>query len=472
MVGAFIGGVGMQEELTYEEARKWYFFATDAYNVIRTMAERELKNQFEKNLVVLFIDCYDLISFLFPRGMLMYDEHYDWNRTLWNQTFETLHGNDNLKICVSPPSCLELFHFLERKAYYVYKGAPVITKEDEKNSTTFLRKLWANQYALSLTDVLLDKASKKVPHLLKLEDLIKKKKMINACEVFDYSKPDWQDFVKIVSAKFESQRAEEFLRKQRVQYLSQKKGRIPVDLGTVGVDQFSVNIDISNIAQTIYIDSLVKDTKFTFTSHGIYLILCCHRDRGYWKDEKEEAPVMNSLLALYLAKALREFRSYEEAHDFFLGAKFAFRNYLKEFIKLLRKNSELKDYIRNPDRVKIVGAKTLQKHDKFMNAELYLLEYCSDCFPGMPSMSPDNLEITATGAKYLKEYNEDEVLRFARDEEFRRARGEDMLKAAKETIGEVGIFTPDRVAEYYFPPGEVTSKLLLKLSGYSFHDWE
>jgi hypothetical protein len=152
----------MQEELTFEEARRWYYFATDAYNVIRTMAARELKTLYDGSLVVVFIDCYDLISFLFPRDMLIHEDHYDWINTIWNQTFETLHGNDNLKICISPPSCLELFHFLSKKADYVYNGSPQITREDVRDSERFSRKLLSNQYALSLTKDLIDPVSKKI----------------------------------------------------------------------------------------------------------------------------------------------------------------------------------------------------------------------------------------------------------------------------------------------------------------------
>lgn len=457
----------MQEESTFEDARRWYYFATDAYNVIRTMAARELKNLYDGNVVV-FMDCYDLISFLFPRDMLIHEDHYDWINTIWNQTFETLHGNDNLKICISPPSCLELFHFLNKKADYVYRGAPYLSKEDERNSETFCRKLLANQYALSLTKNLIDPASNKIRYLNKLKDLIDQRKVVNASEVFDYSKkPDWKKFTKIVSSNFEPKKAENFLREHRQQYLSRKRGGPPVDLSTLGLDSFSVNTDISNISQTVYINALSKPTEsFTFTSHGVYLLLCCHKDGGSWRDKTKEAPVANSLLPLYLAKSLREHLSYDEALDFFSGAKFAFKNYLKEFKKFM--SPELEMYIRRPRSMKYNAKKKIRMPENFINAERYLTNYCSKCFPGAPLVSKDTIKIGPTGVKYDK----DEILQFATDKELKKIRGVEILEATKKTIKDLGFYDPKKVAIDYYPPGEETSQLLLKLSGYSFSDWE
>jgi len=455
-------------ELTFEKARKWYFLGTDAYNVIFTMTGRELKHLYDSKLVVVFIDCYDLISFLFPKDMLIHDDHYEWNRTLWSNVFDTLHGNDNLKICVSPPTCLELFHFLERKAYYVYKGTPTITNEDQRNWQVFLKKLTLNQYALSLTESLINQASKTVSDLLKLKELIIQRKVINASEVFDYSKPDWKAFVSIVSPKFDSQKAAEFLKQQRQGYLSRKKNGPPLDLYNLGLDSFSVNIDISNITQTIYIDSVCEDTKFTFTSHGIYLILCCHKERGFWKKDKEAPPVMNSLLPLFLSKALRQFPSYREATEFFIGTQFAFKNYLLEFSKLRRDYPDLQRYIEHPESLKYLAENKLRKPDAFQKAESYILDYCGYCLPGASGNIPSRIEIGPTGIKY----KEDELLKFAKDEELKKKRGEEMLDAARRTFRELQIFSPEKVSEIYYPHDETTSQLLLKLSGYSFSDWE
>jgi len=456
-----------EQGLTFEEARRWYFLATDAYNVISTMTERELKNLYAGKLVVLFIDCYDLISFLFPKDMLIHDDHYEWNRALWNEVFETLHSNDNLKICVSPPTCLELFHFLERKAYYVYKGAPIITREDKKDWNQFWKKLLPNQYALSLTETLIDPASKKVPDLLKLKDLIIQRKVINASEVFDYSKRDWRGFVNIVSPKFDSRKAEEFLRRQRQEYLSRKQGEPPLDLYNLGLDTFSVNIDISNITQTIYIDSVSKDTRFTFTSHGIYLILCCHKQRGFWKLDKEDAPVMNSLLALFLSKALRRFPSFKEAMEFFVGTQFAFKNYLSEFSKLRRNYPDLQRYIEGPERLKHLAKNKIRKPVAFQKAESYILDYSGYCLPGISGTIPERIEIGPTGVKYKS----DKLLEFARNEKLKKRRGEEILEATRRTFHELQIFNPEKVSQIYYPHDETTSQLLLKLSGYSFSDW-
>lgn len=456
----------MDKELSFKEARRWYFIALDAYNSIRTMVPRELKNMYEDNLLVMFIDCYDLISYLFPKDTLIHEDHYDWINAIWKQIFETLHGNDNLKICVSPPSSLELFHFLERKAYYVYNSAPKITKEDEQNRALFQSKLMKNQYAYSLTDTLFDQASKDVPGLRKLKTLLNQRKMINACDVFDYHEPNWKDCVKVVSRKFESTGAEKFLQKRRAYYLRYKRGELPIDLDDLGLDSFSVKIDISNIAQTIFINSK-SPHNFTFTSHGTYLILCCHRDSGYWKAKTEEAPVANALLGLYLAKSLRGFSSYEKASDFFLGAKFVFRNYLKEFSKNLTNNPGLRNFIYTP--TKKLARNTWNKSHEFIMAENYLFEYCDNCFPGVLADFRDSFKI---GPTKVKQYSDDEVLQFAKDEEFKKSRGEAMLDVSRNAMKNTGFFSPEKVLNGYYPPTEETTRLLLKLEGYRFSDWE
>ena len=457
----------MGEEISFEDARRWYFFATDSYNVIHTMVKRELKTLYGSNLTVLFIDCYDLISYLFPKNMLIHEEHYDWNRAIWDKTFDALHGYDNLKICVSPPSCLELFHFLDKKAHYVYEGAPKISYDDQKNSDLFYKKLLANQYAYSLTNTLVDRASKKVPQLQKLKNLINNNIVVNASDVFDYSKSNFGDIEKTVATKFEPKKAQQYLQNHRLQYLSHQKNAPPVDLTNLGLETFSVNIDMSNITQTIYLNSVSKNTRFTFTSHGVYLLLTCHRDRGYWKDDKTDAPVMNSLLALFLARTLREFESYQEAEEFFIGAQFAFKSYLREFKKQMDENLTFGAYMAKPKRMKHLAKNKLIKSKEFLNSETFIIQNCSVCFPEIPTTGEDKFEIGPTGIKYDK----NDLVDFSKDEELRKERGHEILEASRSTISDLGIFSPEKVAGSYLPPDERTSNLLLKLKGYSFDDW-
>jgi len=457
------------EEFTYEQARREYFLAIDAYNVIQTMVERELRSVYESARVILFIDCYDLISYLFPRNMLARDEHYDWNKILWTTVFATLKDTDNLKICVSPPSALELFYFLKKKAQYIFEDSPNISDADLQDWKVFWRKLSLNMHAYSLTEELVDKASGKIRHLQKLKKLVEEGKIVNASNVFDYSRGDWNKILSSVAREFDMEGAAAFLREHRLRFLRKVRQEDPLSYLQTGLDTFSVDTDISNIVQTIYINQESKGfDRFSFISHGVYIILCTHRNVGFWK-AKGQAPVMNSLSALFLSAALRSFDNYQDAKEFYIGTQFAVRNYLSEFVVLLKNSSELENYIKAPLASKHLGDKKLEKTYNLKRAEDYISKYSGFLLPGASAAISTKTEIGPTGATVPEE-----VLEFAKDKELRRKKGEELLAAARQSFIESGILSPDLVARVYYPPSDskTVNELLLSLSGYSFSDWD
>src|SRR5574341_1188288 len=233
-----------ERELKYKDLRWRYFFATDVYNVIEKMVDRELRYLFDGEFIVNFMHCYDIIRYIFPSGLLYDEEHYNLINALWTEIFDTLHSSYNIKISFSPATCLELFHFLDRKAYTIY-SAPSVKKEDEKDWNRYWGLLLKNQHALTLIENLIDLNTKSIPYLKKLKDLIIGKKLISPTEVFDYSISNHKLYLKHVSTMFNIKKAEEILTKQRREYINRKKST-DQDIINLGLDSFLFFVDLSN----------------------------------------------------------------------------------------------------------------------------------------------------------------------------------------------------------------------------------
>lgn len=455
--------------VSFEEIRRWYFFATDAYNVLDRMLKRELRWVHEGKRVVLLIDCYDLIPYLFDQDVVFHEDHYEYTRGLWTEVFDALRPGDPLSICLSAPSALELFHFLDKKAEFVLHGVLPFGSEDAKRLDRLqstLAKYRAAEYGLSLTDALIDPNSETIPQLGRLKELIRSGVVVGEERFFGNSPPGRKELNRVVGPIFNGDGAAKYLRKERHDYLAREKGEFTPDAKSLGLDTFSVNIDITNIEQTIYMDSTSKDELFTFTSHGMYLILCCHPSRGFWNPaDGSSAPVANSLLALFLVKSLRMYSdSYDDAEQFFSLMRGVLRVYLGELSRTIKSIGQLEAYIRNPRANSALAGKLITADRDLIQAESYFVDRCLGQITGL---RPKMVRIGLTGVPR----ESGSVMTFANDFEGRKNAHDEIAARAARSVTEMELLQPDQIVKTYEAPDERTTELLLKLEGYSLDDW-
>lgn len=453
--------------MLYSEVRRFYFLATDLHNAADRVLAHELDCLYEGKTVVVFIDCYDLIAFLFEEGKLTSDNHHDWIRRIWTETFRDLDASDNLKVTISPPTFLELSHYLERKAHYVYAGLPTVSRSDLKNWKTFFSKVLPILDTYAETRQLVDEASGSVPHLALLRELMHEGKIVSANDIFDYSAADWKQYDRTVGRKFNSEGAANYLREKR-----------SID-GSGGIVrpsspefEFAINVDVSNIAQTIFIsDTLQETTEIRLAAHGMWLLLCCRPDK-YWRDRSTEPPVINSWLALLLVRALRNFSTKDDAREYFSSVKTTARNFLTDLVAFIESDDGLSKYIHLPESRSDLANAELELPRRLEVIYEYLFEIAHNlCLPD-PVEEPTSIRVGVTGPRRRDTRRErEEAMEFLIDKEKQKEYAESVLGAIRNSLEETTVLRREEVTNLYYPPGEVATETLLKLDGYSLSDW-
>ena len=458
-----MGTDAMKEDGSITLGRSYvnYFFAIDAFNVIDNICDIELKAVFSGKPVIIFIDCYDLIDYMFEKDQLLLDKHYDQINSLWNEVFSLIRPDDPIKIAISPPTALELFHFLQGKANFIHKRMPKIVSGTDMNLDTYFSKVKMALLALSFTEDLVDEAKGQIPQFEKLHTLISQGKLVSANTVFDYNEINKGSFLSTVSKLYDREGAYRFLMSQRQSYrtsMKKDKGQQESFLN-LGLDNFTVLTDINNIAQTIFIDQSDSDKIYKLNSHGIFTLLCCNKQLGTWRGPERNEPVRNSLAALYLTRALRSSNSYNDAADFLRAAKGALRNYLTELIRL----PAVRQYIDSSQKTREARAfETVEKSRGFTHVEYSLKEYYGDIFLQRQPRAKSKTDISLTRAQ--------EAAEFSRDKTARKKRADKIRKAATVSVTKIVDFT--QISEEIFvPPDDHTKKLLLSLKGYSTSQW-
>jgi hypothetical protein len=446
------------ETMTLEEAERAYFFAADASDMLRRLVAKELRRMFDGELVVVFVDSYDLISFVFSRDLLVIDKHYAWNKALWTEVFRLIQPLDNLRITLSPPSCLEVFHILEKKALRVARGVPSITDEDAKDFKVFFSKLRKHNHAYAQTEQLIDMEKGEIRQFEIISTLIKQRKFVPADQLFSYKDVDWNNYVKIVGRLFDDYKARRYLMEQRSSYRDElrKDPATREHLTSLGLDDFTILVDTHNIAQTAYFDYISEDKTCMLSGHGVFLLTCCDSDLGTWKAERADNPVKNSMATLFLARAKRRFSQLSEAVDYFKGAQFVAEAYAKELLK----TEGISEFIASKAEVrKKHRRRRVQKSRKLIGLESALREDCElVTLPAPVDEEPAHAEPEVT----------EEVLRFARSEEKRLERAEVVLDASRKSMPQ--IFKPEQ-QELFLPVDDRTRELLLKLQGHRLSDF-
>lgn len=456
--------------LTFEEARKLRFLRIDAYNALKSIEHREIESLYSGKSCVLFIDIYDLVSHFFPNGLLFYNEHAPMMKLLFTEAFLELKPEDPIKISITPASFLEFFYLLERKAFKIWSKPP-IKKEDLQSvhsERELGRVLRPYMNDLTVTDNLLE--STDVPRLKYIEDimkLIKQKKIINSSEAYNYMLGSWDKFYSYASLVFNAKNAREVLTDLREaykrhwnKYPGTQKDMTYID---IGLDDFSISVDLTNIRQTAYISSVAKNTDYSLISHGINLLKAASMN---WLGDQKDIPIKHSMVALLLPRILHSQRTLNDAKAVLHEVCQAIYHFLGEMHRILGKNKEFWDYVNRPKKYQYLAAKEIEESDELLFIDEYIQKYCAIALLNSKKEYKTKLDIGITKVSLKR----DKVLEYARDEKKIKQMGEKLLEGGRKALKQ--LFDAESVLDIYYPPDEVTTELLAKYKGgYSFGDF-
>jgi len=459
--------------LTFEEARKLRFLRLDTYNALKSIEHKELESVYSGKSCVFFIDVYDLVSHFFPNGLLFNNEHAPMMKLLFTETFLELKPEDPIKISITPASFLELFYLLERKAFKIWSKPPINDKDlkilHSEPQLKLEKALRPYMNDLSVTDNLLE--SSDIPRLKYIDDiikLIKQKKIINSSEAYDYMSGSWDTFYSYSPQVFNATNARETLTGLREKYKSywNKYPGTQEDITyiDIGLDKFSIEVDLTNIRQTAYINSVSKNTNYSVISHGINLLKATSMN---WLGDTKDIPIKHSMISLLLPRILHSQRTLNDAKAVLHEVCRAMYHFLSEMHRILRKgNREFWSYATEPKSYPHLAAKEIEGSDELLFLDEYIQRYCAIALLNSKKEYKTKLDIGITKISPGR----DKVIEYARDEKKIKETGERLLEGGRRALKK--LFDADSVLDIYLPPDEVTTELLAKYKGgYSFGDF-
>jgi len=456
--------------LTFEEARKLRFLRVDTYNALKSVEQREIESLYSGKSCVLFIDTYDLISHFFPNGLLFYNEHAPMMKLLFTEAFLELKPEDPIKISITPTSFLEFFYLLERTAFKIWSKPP-IKKEDLQilhSESELERVLRPYMNDLAVTDNLLE--SSDVPRLKYIEDimkLIKQKKIINSSEAYNYMSGSWDKFYSYTTLVFDAISARKVLTTLRERYKNywHKYPDTQEDMTYIdmGLDDFSISVDLTNVRQTAYINSVAENTDYSLISHGINLLKATSMN---WIGDQNDIPVKHSIIALLLPRILHSQRTLNDAKAVLHEVCQAIYHFLEEMHRILKENEEFWSYVNKPKKYQDLAAKEIERSDELLFIDQYIQKYCAIALLNSKKEYKTKLDIGITKVSPER----DKIIEYARDEKKIKQMGEKLLEGGRKALKQ--LFDAESVLDIYYPPDEVTMELLAKYKGgYSFGDF-
>lgn len=455
-------------EFTFQDFRKDYYLKLDMCNALKSV-EDNIHIIDEGNTCIIFIDAYDIMSFVFPPGLLFNDPHAPMNKFIYEEIFEEVQPEDPIKFSMTPASCLELFYILDKNAFNVFKRIPLKHHEIEKirsikNEEELKAILQPYRNDLIITKSLLDESGKsELNHIDKLLKLMSQNKMFNSNEIFNFSKGDIFEYDAYSASLVDSNGARIKLSRSRKEYKIYFPKYKVEELSALdlGLEDFSIEIDISSMRTTTFLNRS-KDKIYRYITNGFNFLIVF---ADTWKGKKKDLPISNAYFAFFLSRFLHAFKTSKEAEKEIYRITKCYNEYFREIEKIKQENEDFLKYFYRPKENGRVKNKIIETGKRLDILNEYLSNFCGIVHLNSKRRKLRKIEIStsSTGITDM------EVFEYARDEEKMKALGEKLRKFSTESLR--SLINLDEVSRFYFPPDEVTSNLILRTKGYSYNDF-
>jgi len=280
----------IKEVVTFNELRNEYWEISRLKEVIINIKVSYLPLLKEGKMPIISLDCYDLLDWLFPPGITFHDSHYLPVHNLWRTVEDNLGEHSNIKLCIPPPSALEMFHILKEKM--IDDNAEILPTDDNYNYKDYSKKIIKKYSSIKrITESLTN--YKYVDHLIRL---LNNKKIITYDSIIKTSNIDRIEYDRIVGKYIDFDKGKS--------YLVSKKNEMRSGVNDTFSD-ISAESDLFNLMDNVFVNEqlLKTDDKFVImTSHGLFTL---HSWKISMKAKTQFKQSEHSLVALLLTKTLK-----------------------------------------------------------------------------------------------------------------------------------------------------------------------